>query len=88
MPSETPDYVKKQQTAISCALGLYNQKKDEGMDFSSQCLGACGDYVIDIVHVPRSDEDNLIENQCEDYREGRVSNFIELDKEGNLVRII
>lgn len=87
-PAETPDYVKEQQDAIACALQLYQQKKAEGMQFSSQCLGSCGNYAVDIVHVPRSEEDNLVENQCEDYREGKVSKFIELDLEGNIFRIV
>ena len=46
------------------------------------------DDAVDVVHVPRNDVDNLIGNQCKDYREGRVSHFIELDKEGNDVRIV
>lgn len=87
-PAETPDYVKEQKDAIACALQLYQQKKAEGMQFSSQCLGSCGNYAIDIVHVPRNEEDNLVENQCEDYREGKVSKFIEIDSEGNIFRIV
>lgn len=87
-PAETPAYVKEQQEAISCAKDLYEQEKAGGMEFSSQCLGTCGDYVVDIVHVPRSDEDNLIENQCEGYRERRVEHFIELDKDGGVVRVV
>lgn len=86
-PSETPDYVTEQQDAISCAFGLYQNKKAEGMQFSSQCLGTCGDYVVDVVHVPRNEEDNKAENQCSDYREGKASHFIELDKNGEIVRI-
>jgi len=74
------------------ALELYQQKKAQGMEFSSQCLGTIYvngiGYVVDIVHVPRSKEDNKIENQCQDYREGKVSHFIELDKNGEIVRII
>lgn len=87
-PSETPDYVIEQQNAINCALGLYDEKKVQGIEFSSQCLGSCGNYAVDIVHVPRTNEDNLIENQCSDYRQGKVSKFIELDKDGNIIRIM
>lgn len=86
-PDSVPDYVKEQQDAVSCALSLYDAKKQEGMQFSSQCLGSCNDYAVDVVRVPRNNEDNLVENQCLDYKEGKVSNFIELDKEGNIVRI-
>ncbi len=90
-PTETPDYVREQQTAVIQARELYFKKKAEGMVFSSQCLGSVGNiikYVVDIIHVPRNEEDNLAENQCEDYREGRVEHFIELDKDGNIFRIV
>jgi len=75
------------QEALSCALKLYEQAK-ESMELSSQCLGVCGDYAVDIVHVPRAPEDDLPENQCEAYRKGEVQHFIELDKYGNLVRVV
>ncbi len=86
-PSEIPDYVLEQQDIINCVLQLYQEKKSEGMQFSSQCLGTCGDYAVDVVHVPRSDEDNKVENQCQEYREGMVNHFIELDEDGSVVRI-
>ena len=86
-PANTPVYVKWQQEAINCSMSLYEEKKSEGMDFSSQCLGTCGNYAIDIAHVPRLEEDNLEENQCQDFREGKVTRFIELDEEGEIIRI-
>ncbi len=77
---------------IAEALKLYNKKKAEGMVFNSQCLGTIEvdneKYVVDIVHVPRTEEDNLPENQCEDFRTGKVKHFIELDKNGKVVRIV
>ncbi len=30
----------------------------------------------------------ITENQCSEHREGKVKHFIELDKEGNIVRIV
>jgi hypothetical protein len=88
VPSDTPDYVIQQQQIINQALSLYEQRKSEEMEFSSQCLGVVGNYAVDIVHVPRSSEDNLVENQCEAYRNNEVTHFIELDKDGNIVRIV
>jgi len=88
VPSETPDYVMEQQQIINQSLYLYEQRMSEGMEFSSQCLGIVGNYAVDIVHVPRSSEDNLVENQCEAYRNGEVTHFIELDKDGNIVKIV
>ncbi len=87
-PSEIPKEVSEQQQAISGAMELYNQKKADGMEFNSQCLGTVDDYAVDIVHVPRTEEDNLPENQCEDYRTGKVHHFIELDKDGNIVKVM
>jgi len=87
-PSVIPDNVKEQQNALRCASELYNSKKLEEMEFSSQCLGVCSGYAIDIVNVPRISGDNLIENQCEDCRNGDVEKFIELDKDGNVVRVM
>jgi hypothetical protein len=86
-PANTPSYVTEQQEAINCAGNLYQQRKTEGMQFNSQCLGKCGNYAVDIVNVPRNEEDNKGENQCVDYQLGIVGKFIELDKYGEIVRI-
>lgn len=86
-PSDIPNEVKEQQAALACANNLYNQAKQAGIQFNSQCLGSCDDYSIDIVNVPRTSEDNLIENQCSDFNNRITHKFIELDKNGNIVRI-
>ena len=88
-PLNTPVAALQQQEALNCAIDLYHSKIEEipYSNISSQCLGNCEDYAVDIVHVPRNPEDNLPENQCEDFRAGRVSHFIEMDKLGNIVRI-
>ncbi len=88
VPSNTPEQVLEQQEAINCALDLYQKQKDENISFSSKCLGTCKDYAVDLVHTPRTEEDNLPENQCSDFREGNVSHFIELDENGEIVRIV
>ena len=77
-PSSSPDYVLNQQELINKAKELFAQKKSEGMQFSSQCLGTIDDYAVDIVHVPRAEEDNNIENQCPDFREGKVKETLEI----------
>lgn len=87
-PSKIPDYVSKQQRTIDSALQLYAELLSTGEEINSRCLGTAGDYAVDIVHVPRSVEDDEIENQCSDFRNGEVSHFIELDKKGNVVRVV
>jgi len=89
--SGLPKSVSKSEveTAINQAKHFYNQKKSLGDDISNgPCLSNAliPNWAADIVHSPRSPVDDLPENQCPAYREGKVSHFIELDLEGNLVR--
>lgn len=86
--ASTSEYVKEQQEAVICANNIYQQEKENNAEFNSQCLGTCMDFAVDIVHVPRTDEDNKSENQCESYRNGKVGHFIELDKDGKIVRLV
>ncbi len=86
-PSTTPPEVLRQQQAVSLALELHQKEKESDKVLSSQCLGTVNRYAVDLVHNPRSQEDNLLQNQCKDFYEGRVSKFIELDANGNIIRI-
>ncbi len=85
-PPTIPPEVTRQQEAIKLALELYQKEKAQRV-LASQCLGKANNYAVDLVHNPRSQEDNLQENQCPDYLQGKVSKFIEIDAEGNIVRI-
>jgi hypothetical protein len=89
-PSSIPDYVLQQQEVINCSNYLFERAAMSSIvQLNSQCLGKCEDYAVDIVHVPRNEEDDLTENQCEEYRNESVSHFIELNKEnGEIVRIV
>lgn len=76
-------------TAINQAKYLYRQSKEAGADFSGgPCLSNAlmPDWVVDIVHNPRLPADDLPQNQCPSYREGKATHFIELDLDGNLIR--
>jgi hypothetical protein len=86
-PKVIPAYVIEQQELLENVSQLYLEKKSE-MNLSSQCLGLIEGYAIDIVHVPRTSEDDLTENQCKDFRNGTVSHFVELDNNGSIVRIV
>jgi hypothetical protein len=41
---------------------------------------------VDIAHDPRQDVDDDPANQCQRYREGEASHFVELDPSGELIR--
>ena len=87
-PPEMPIEVTRQQIAIKEALEMFSKEKESGRVLSSQCLGtATNNYAIDIVHSPRSQEDNLLENQCKDFYEGRVSKYVEVDTNGKIARV-
>lgn len=76
-------------TAINQANHLYRQENAKGRDFSyGPCLSNAllPNWVVDIAHNPRLPIDDLPENQCSSYLEGRVRHFVELDPDGNLIR--
>jgi len=77
------------ETAINQANHLYSQEKSKGRDFSAgPCLSNAllPDWVVDIAHNPRLPTDDLSENQCLSYLEGRSKHFVELDPDGKLIR--
>lgn len=87
-PAETPAYVDEQESVIVCADMLYYEYGMAKMQFSSQCLGQClNKYAVDIVHVPRTADDDKAESQCAGYLSGRYKNIIELDADGKIVKI-
>lgn len=76
-------------TATAQAKFIYSQRREEGQDFTNgPCLSNAlmPDWVADIAHNPRLTKDDLPENQCPAYLEGRADHFVELDPEGNLIR--
>ncbi|MDP3974185.1 MAG: hypothetical protein Q8P92_05140 [Candidatus Daviesbacteria bacterium] len=86
------DYITKDEisTAVNQARYLYQLRKEEGLNFSEgPCLtnALMPDWVVDMVHEPRQDIDDLDQNQCAAFREGRAEHFVELDLNGNLVRV-
>lgn len=75
--------------AIRKAKELYLQKKQAGTDIlNGPCIAEylLPDWVADIAHNPRQGVDDLAENQCQAYREGKARHFVELDPDGNLIR--
>jgi len=44
------------------------------------------DWVCDVAHFPRLPVDNLPENQCKEYREGKESHFVEVNEQCEYIR--
>jgi hypothetical protein len=59
-----------------------------GVDMSpGPCVGVIkSDWVCDVAHSPRQPVDDLPENQCADFREGRAHHFVEVDTACELIR--
>ena len=88
--SYLPGVSEEVDRAVNAALELYQIKKTQGLDFSkAPCLtnDLMPNWVVDIVHKPRIKTDDLSANQCQAYSEGRAQHFVELDINGNIVRV-
>lgn len=88
-PATVPPSFKGNEDTFKNALNLFIQKKQEGVDMTSgPCLGSVGDdWVLDIAHNPRVPEDDKPQNQCADFKSGKVHHFIEFDPDGKLIRL-
>lgn len=93
-PSSTPKSASASSSltgrddVLRNALNLYLEKKREDIDMTNgPCLGKIAeDWVLDIAHNPRLPVDNDPKNQCQDFIEGKVHHFIELNPDGKLIR--
>jgi len=77
--------------AIGAAQQAYQQAVTRGDDLATgpciaESLPDLADWVADIAHDPREDVDDDTDNQCERYRQGEASHFVELDPDGELIR--
>lgn len=67
----------------------YIQILREGRDLTSgPCLGKLkDDWVLDVAHIPREPEDNLLVNQCADFVSGKAHHFVEMTPKGEIVTL-
>ncbi|MBI4038080.1 hypothetical protein HY387_00295 [Candidatus Daviesbacteria bacterium] len=76
--------------AIDQAKRLFQIRKNLSEDLSGgPCLSndLIPGWVADVAHRPRQAMDDLAQNQCSAYLEGRAKHFVELDIQGNLIRV-
>jgi hypothetical protein len=83
-PSES-----ERDAAVAAAGQAYDEAIEQGVDMSNgPCLGVIMDnWVADVAHEPREDLDDESANQCEAYRRGDADHFVELDPDGNVIRV-
>lgn len=76
--------------AVIRAKDVYRKAREGGLDLSTgPCLSndLMPGWVADVVSNPRTSVDDLPHNQCAAFLEGRAQHFVELDTQGNLVRV-
>lgn len=76
--------------AVSQCVAICEMAKNEGKDLSSgPCLAEnyVEDWVCDVAHWPRQQVDNLPENQCPTFREGKTHHFVEVDENCKVIRV-
>jgi len=81
-----------EENAKHTCIKLCNDSFAMGVDLSNgPCLGNpmehMPEYVCDIAHNPRTEIDNLSENQCSAFGEGTAKHFVELNETCELIKI-
>lgn len=91
---EPTDISVEEQAKAACIKECKN-RLDSGINLSAgPCLSdndvnwMIEDWVCDIAHNPRKDIDDVIENQCNAYREEKAHHFVEIDPECNVIRTV
>jgi len=82
-----PDEGAAMSAVQKCQLKCSMMEK-KGVDMSrGPCLGTIeAGWVCDVAHSPRQPVDDLPENQCADFREGRAQHFVEVTPGCQLIR--
>ena len=75
--------------AIEEAQKTFSEKRAAGIDMADgPCLSGAiiPGWAADVAHSPRQPVDDLPDNQCQSFRDGEASHFVELDTEGKFLR--
>ena len=87
-----PTFKSNEKNAVQECINLCLEMKSKQNLTNGPCLSdnnpkwKIKDWVCDVAHWPRLPVDNLPENQCKDFREGRAHHFVEVDPECNFIR--
>ena len=87
--------VSSNEFAKNLCIQLCLEERSKGRDLSNgPCLSdnnskwIVRDWVCDVARWPRQDIDNLPENQCQEYREGKAHHFVEVSPQCEFIRAI
>lgn len=77
------------EAIVKCQELCQNILFSDGQDFDrGPCLSnsIVTGWVCDVVHDPRQEIDNQLENQCDAFRQGTATHFVEIDGNCNLIK--
>ena len=82
--------------AVDSCILLCKMAKSDGIYLSNgPCLSDIyterwdvPDWVCDVAHAPRQPVDNLPENQCQTFRQGKAHHFVEVDENCQVIRVV
>ncbi len=84
----------QRDVAIRTCTQLCGDEVEGGLDISEgPCLSDdpswnVDDWVCDVAHDPRQEVDNDPANQCQAYRQGEDSHFVEVDQYCQVIRAV
>ncbi len=85
----------RENDVVTDCISLCKYAKETGADLShGPCLSDDNplwkhtDWVCDVAHNPRESVDNLPENQCKTFREGKAHHFVEVTPECEFIRAV
>ena len=90
-PTGLQELTIDQKAAQNCIYLCKSSKEDLS---NGPCLSdnnsnwTVSDWVCDVAHLPRQNVDNLPENQCSDFREGRAHHFVEVYPNCSFIRVV
>lgn len=78
--TQNPDILAKARLRFIQAVNSHTNLSN------GPCLGKIDtDWVLDIAHIPRESVDDLPQNQCTEYRSGKVHHFVEMSPKGEII---
>lgn len=85
-----PGISPEDDEAVRQAKVVFQEKSALGLDYTNgPCLtnDLMKNWVVDIVHHPRESIDDNPQYQCAAYIEGRAKRVVEMDQNGDIIRV-
>lgn len=90
-PTDRGELLEESSSEDLATQECINACKEATIDLSNgPCLweNKVEDYVCDVAHDPRQEIDNDPTNQCNAFREGRASHFVEVDESCGVIKVV